>query len=142
MEKNRIIIVEGPQGSGKTSLTSYLRTVIPGADLHRLCGLKDKSLAGKEKSKVRYLALLDYLKQLESLSLDFIFDRFFFSEEVYAQIGYKAYNFSEIYQSLVEKLCSLDYEIYLIILYLQNESLYKDRLDRGEHHNYQAFRFG
>ena len=40
MEKSKIIIVEGPQGTGKTTLTNYLRENIPGSNLYRLHGQK------------------------------------------------------------------------------------------------------
>ena len=66
MEKNRMIIVEGPQGTGKTTLTNYLHDNIPGSNLYRLSGQKDKTLTGKKKSKKMYFALLDYLKEIEN----------------------------------------------------------------------------
>ena len=42
--KNRLIIVEGPQGTGKTNLTNFLRENIPSSNLYRLSGQKDKTL--------------------------------------------------------------------------------------------------
>lgn len=139
MEKNKIIIVEGPQGTGKTTLTDYLRTVIAGSNLYRLSGQKDKKASGKEKSRFMYESLLEYMKNMENIPMDLIFDRTFFSEEVYARLGYKEYSFTDVYQSLVEKLCALNYEIYFIVLYLENTMLYQQRLLRDIHHNYQAF---
>ncbi len=139
MEKNKIIIVEGPQGTGKTTLTDYLRTVMAGSNLYRLSGQKNKTMSGKEKSRFMYESLLEYMKKMESISMDLIFDRTFFSEEVYARLGYKEYSFTDVYQALVEKLCALDYDIYFIVLYLENVMLYRQRLARDMHHNYQAF---
>lgn len=47
MEKSKIIIVEGPQGTGKTTLTNYLRENIPGSNLYRLHGQKISLLVVK-----------------------------------------------------------------------------------------------
>lgn len=139
MEKNKIIIIEGPQGTGKTTLANYLRENIPSSNLYRLSGQKDKTVTGKEASLKMYNALLNYLEEMQGIKMDFIFDRTFFTEEVYARLGYKDYSFTEVYQNLTERITKLDYEIYLCLLYLVNTNLYKERLDRGSHHNYQAF---
>lgn len=47
MKKSKIIIVEGPQGTGKTTLSNFFRENLPGANLYRLSGQKDKTLTGK-----------------------------------------------------------------------------------------------
>ena len=80
MTKNRIIIVEGPQGTGKTTLTNYLRDNIPASNLYRLSGQKDKTNNGKEKSIIMYNALLDYLYKMQEVEMDLIFDRTFFTD--------------------------------------------------------------
>ncbi len=138
MSRNRLIIVEGPQGMGKSTLTNYLRDNIPSSNLQRLSGQRDKTINGKILSEKMYFILMDYLKAMETIPMDFVFDRNFFSEEVYARLGYKEYSFSDIYSRLVDKLCTLDYDIYLILLYVQNREVLYDRLKR-EHHNYQSF---
>ena len=43
MKKDTIIIVEGPQGAGKTTFTNYLREKMGATDLYRLTGIKDKT---------------------------------------------------------------------------------------------------
>lgn len=139
MEKSKMIIVEGPQGTGKTTLTNFLRDNLPGSNLYRLSGQKDKTLKGKQMSEVMYNALLDYLKIMSNIPIDLIFDRTFFTEEVYARLGYKDYDFNDVYQKLVDKLENLDYNIYLFLLYLKDINLYRKRLDRKSHHNYQSF---
>lgn len=137
--KNRLIIVEGPQGTGKTSLTNYLRDNIASSNLYRLAGQKDKTLTGKKYSEIMYKALLDYLERMQIVPMTILFDRTFFSEEVYARLGYKEYSFSDIYEKLVKKLNDLNYDIYFLSLYLEDEKLYEARLARERHHNYQAF---
>ena len=139
MEKNRLIIIEGPQGTGKTTLANYLRENIPSSNLYRLSGQKDKTINGKNLSKKMYEALLAYLKQMQDIPMDLIFDRTFFTEEVYARLGYKDYSFSDIYQELLKKLEELNYDIYLVLLYLENPLLFEERLRRESHHNYQSF---
>ncbi len=139
MEKNRMIIVEGPQGTGKTTLTNYLRDNIPGSNLYRLSGQKDKTLTGKKMSEEMYNALLEYLQKMETAPMDLIFDRTFFTEEVYGRLGYKEYNFTDVYKKLVEQLNLLNYDIFLVLLYLEDTTLFETRLDRKSHHNYQSF---
>ena len=134
--KDTIIIVEGPQGAGKTTFTNYLRERIGSADLYRLAGIKDKGITGLEKSKKRYSNLLQYMEN--SISINMIFDRTFFSEEIYSRLGFKPYSFSDTYSELLQKLDSLDYEVYLIVLYLEDTEEYGNRIKR-EKHQYQEF---
>lgn len=137
--KNKLIIVEGPQGTGKTTLTNYLRENIPGSNLYRLSGQKDKTENGQKYSEKMYEALLEYLEKLEEIPMDLIFDRTFFTEEIYARLGYKEYDFSDIYKKLFARFNKLHFEKYLIVLYLENTDLYSERLKRDFHHNYQTF---
>ncbi len=136
--KAKCIIVEGPQGCGKTHLVNYLRENIPAANLYRLSGQKDKSEKGKIKSKKMYYALLNYMKEIEDSDINLVFDRLFFSEEVYCKLEYKDYSFDDVYKELLEMLGNLSYDIYYISLYLKDTSVYEIRLKRN-HHNYQNF---
>jgi len=136
MEKDTIIIVEGPQGAGKTTFTNYLREKMSATDLYRLQGIKDKTKSALEKSQKRYRNLLEYMKN--SANINMLFDRTFFSEEIYSRLGYKEYSFTDTYNELLQKLDSLEYDIYLIILYLEDTEEYGTRLQR-EKHQYQKF---
>ena len=136
--RNKIIIIEGPQGCGKTSLANYLRENIAASNLYRLTGNKDKTITGKEKSKNMYYALLDYMKKLENCEVNLIFDRTFFTDYVYSLLGYKEYDYKDVYQELLKKLEDLDFDIYYFSLYLEDTSIYGKRLKRV-HHNYQEF---
>ena len=49
--KDTIIIVEGPQGAGKTTFTNYLREKMSATDLYRLTGIKDKTETGHKNRK-------------------------------------------------------------------------------------------
>ena len=139
MEQSKMVIVEGPQGTGKTTLANYLRDNIAGANLYRLSGQKDKTLTGLNYSIKMYQALLDYLKVMQSIPMDIIFDRTYTTEEVYGRLGYKDYSFTDTYNYLTNEFNKLNYEIYYFSLYLKNIDLFKKRLDRKYHHNYQSF---
>lgn len=134
--RDTIIIVEGPQGTGKTTVTNYLRERMSATDLYRLSGIKDKTETGKEKIKIKYEKLLDYIENCKDINM--IFDRNFFSNEVYARLGYQKYNFADVYENLLNRLDNIDADIYLVILYLDEESEFENRLKRDKH-EYQKF---
>ncbi len=134
----KCIIIEGPQGCGKTTLANYLRENIEASNLYRLTGNKDKTMTGKQKSVAMYKALLAYMKALENTDVNLIFDRTFFTEQVYANLGYKEYSYDDVLQELVAELICLDYDIHYISLYLEDVHIYEQRLKRV-HHNYQEF---
>ena len=139
MKKSKIIVVEGPQGTGKTTLANFFRENLSSSNLYRLSGQKDKTLTGKKYSIIMYDALIEYLQEMQVVPMDIIFDRTFFTEEVYGRLGYKEYSFTDEYQRLVKKFDELDYEIYYISLYLKDVELFRQRLARESHHNYQSF---
>ena len=136
--RGNIIIIEGPQGVGKSTMANFIRDNLAASNLYRLTGIKDKSLTGLEKTKRMYLNLIEYMRQLEETELNLIFDRTFFTEQVYSNLGYKEYKFDDTYDILVKKLSELDFNIYFVVLYLKNPEIYNQRLQR-EHHQYQAF---
>ena len=137
-KRGNIIIIEGPQGVGKSTMANYLRDNLPTTNLYRLSGIKDKSETGKEKNKIMYLGLINYMESLEETELNLVFDRTFFTEQVYCMLGYKEYKFDDVYKRLLKKLSELDYNIYFVALYLKDTEIYKERLKRV-HHNYQEF---
>ena len=130
MANSKLIVVEGAQGAGKTTITDYLRYAIPYTNLYRLSGTADSSPEGKKKSEIMYEDLLNYLKKLENLNINLVFDRTFFTEENYCRLKYKEYSFTDIYNKLLDKFSKLDFEIYYITLFLDDETLYSKRLKR------------
>lgn len=132
MANSKLIVVEGPQGSGKTTVTDYLRNTLSSTNLYRLSGTSDSSKEGKKKAKDMYDNLMDYTKKLENQSINLIFDRTFFSEENYCRLGKKEYSFTDVYDVLLKKLSELDFEIYYINIYLSDKSMYEKRLLRDE----------
>lgn len=138
MCRGNIIIIEGPQGVGKSTMANFVRDNLATSNLYRLSGIKDKTKNGYNKNKIMYLGLINYMESLEETELNLIFDRTFFSEQVYSKLGYKDYCFDDVYDRLVKKLSELDYNIYFVVLYLKDTSLYEKRI-RRQHHNYQKF---
>ena len=113
--RDTIIIVEGAQGAGKTTFTNYLREKMSATDLYRLTGIKDKTETGHKKIEKKYLKLLEYIEACEDVNM--IFDRTFFTEEIYGRLGFKSYSFTDTYKKLLNKLDSLNFNIYLVILF-------------------------
>lgn len=138
--KDAIIIVEGPQGVGKTTFTNNLREKLKATDLYRLSGIKDRTEEGQKKIKLKYEKLIEYMEHCSDVNL--LFDRTFFTNEIYSRLGYHEYNFSAIYNNLLERLDNLSnldkYEIYFVVLYLKDEKMYETRLKRDKH-EYQKF---
>ncbi len=130
MANSKIIILEGPQGVGKTTITDYIRNVIPYTNLYRLSGTADTTKTGKEKAKIMYEDLVDYIEKLQNKSVNLLFDRTFFTEEVYCRLGFKEYTFTDVYNNLLDRLAKMDFDIYYITLYLSDENEFAKRLDR------------
>ena len=130
MANSKIIVVEGPQGAGKTTITDFLRHTLPYSNLYRLSWTADSTAAGKKKAEEMYIDLLDYMKKLENKNINLIFDRTFFTEENYCRLGIKEYTFTDVYEKLLEQFAKLDFDIYYITLYLQDENEYVERLKR------------
>ena len=132
MANSKLIVIEGAQGAGKTTITDFLRHTLSYTNLYRLCGTSDSTPTGKKKAEEMYVHLMEYIKGLENKSINLVFDRTFFTEENYCRLGKKEYTFTDVYEKLLEEFSKLDFEIYYITLYLEDENLYNIRLDRPE----------
>lgn len=131
MANSKIIIVEGPQGVGKTTITDFIRNTVPYTNLYRLSGTSDSSKSGKIKSKKMYADLIEYIEKLQNMSINLLFDRTFFTEEIYCRLGLKDYSFTDEYAKLIDRLSKMDFEIYYITLYLDDTEVYEERLKRS-----------
>ena len=65
MANSKLIVVEGPQGAGKTTVTDYIRHGLKYTNLYRLCGTADSSPTGKQKAKDMYWDLLEYIEKMD-----------------------------------------------------------------------------
>ena len=142
MANSKLIVVEGAQGAGKTTITDYLRYSLSCTNLYRLSGTSDSSKTGLKKAEDMYNTLLDYIEKLENLSINLVFDRTFFTEENYCRLGKKEYSFTEVYNRLLERFSKMDFEIYYITLYLEDEKIYEERLSRSGKATYEVSKFG
>jgi len=130
MANSKLIVVEGPQGAGKTTVTDYIRHSLKYTNLYRLCGTSDSSPTGLKKATDMYHDLIDYIEKMENKSINLVFDRTFFTEEIYGRLGFKEYKFTDVYEKLVKKFNNLDFDIYYITLYLEDTSIFEKRLQR------------
>ena len=103
---------------------------VPYTNLYRLNGTADSSPTGREKSREMYLDLVDYIGKLQNKSINLLFDRTFFTEEIYCRLGFKEYSFTDIYEELLKKVSEMDFDIYYITLYLSDENEFEKRLNR------------
>ena len=142
MSNSKLIVVEGAQGAGKTTYTDFIRNTLSYTNLYRLGGTSDTTKSGLPKAEKMYDALLDYIEKLENSSINLLFDRTFFSEEIYCRLGKKEYSFTEVYNKLLDRFSKLDFEIYYITLYLQDENIYKERLNREGKSEFKTSKFG
>lgn len=131
MANSKMIIIEGAQGVGKTTITDYIRNSIPYTNLYRLNGTADSSPSGLAKSRKMYFGLMEYIKTLENASINLLFDRTFFTEEVYCRLGFKEYSFTETFHELMHQLSEMDFDIYYLTLYLSDENEFERRLHRA-----------
>ena len=141
MANSKLIVIEGAQGAGKTTITDFLRYSLSYTNLYRLCGTSDSTPTGKKKAEDMYVHLMEYIKGLENKSINLVFDRTFFTEENYCRLGKKEYTFTDVYEKLLEEFSKLDFEIYYITLYLEDENLYNERLKRPEKASFQNSKF-
>lgn len=141
-KKPKIVIVEGAQGGGKTTLTNILRDMMPYSNLMRLSGIKDKSEEARPKVVNIYYSLMQMLYSMKGTEMNWIFDRTFFSERVYCMLGYKDYDFKEDYDYFLMSLAELSeyYDIYLFVL-VADEKTYEERLNRDKP-QFGAVKFG
>lgn len=138
---NKLIIVEGPQGAGKTTLTNALREVMTGTNLIRMSGVADKTISGKEKSKRVHLAQLNAILETADCSINYILDRSFLTELVYGKMGLKIYNADDLipeFEEIMKKIVEV-YDVKLIVLEPNEETL-KERLnrDKGEYEKFSV----
>jgi len=132
---NRVIIVEGPQGVGKTTLTNWLREQMLSTVLIRLTGVGDKSKLGEWKSFQYHYSILRAISDSFQCSVDFVLDRSFITEQVYTQLGYKPYRFDNRFKVLskfLERSVANNYEVFIFNLSVSVGSDIADRLHRSK----------
>jgi thymidylate kinase len=132
MANSKLIVIEGPQGAGKTTITDYIRHKLPYTNLYRLNGSNDSSPTGKAKSVEMYTDLLDYIEKLQNKNINLLFDRTFFTEAIYCRLGFKEFSYDDVFDVFLERLANFDFETYYITLYLSDTNEFETRLARSD----------
>lgn len=131
-----VVFVHGGQGCGKSTVTNILREQWTHSVLMRLAGVPSTQAQANEKSKQYHYEMLKAVQQTGSCEagMSFIFDRSFLCEKIYANLGFKAYDFEAETSFLREEGLKplLDhYRVYMVLLTAQ-ESTLNERLNRGD----------
>ncbi|HCC08124.1 MAG TPA: hypothetical protein DEP72_08230 [Clostridiales bacterium] len=137
MSKEKLIILEGPQGVGKTGLTNWLREKIVYTNLYRLTGSKYKTEEeARKRSEIMYKNLVNYIAMMEDCGVNLLFDRIFITEYVYCKLGYRSYDYSKIFKNLITKIDLADFDIYVFNLKIKDVNIFGERMDRDKpsHH--------
>lgn len=131
--KPKLIIVEAPQGGGKTTITNILRDKMTYTNLLRLSGIEDVSSAGCDKVYNLRLGELEYIRKSAWSGINFILDRCHMTEKVYCNLKYKSYDFVSEAETLNKKLGALTefYDVYFVLL-IANKETYGKRLKRDK----------
>lgn len=110
-----IIVLEGSRGTGKSTLAFQLRQTLKDSTLINFTGFNMDGVQGLNKISSYYLnwlSMFHYMNK-DSIEQTIICDRIFFSEKVFSKL-YKNYDFSNIYQSLVESFSLLQPTIFYL----------------------------
>ena len=140
----KLIIVEGPKGVGKSTITNWLREVVPHSELIRMTGVpytdRDDLINANE---IRYNALIGYLRSISKCGLNIILDRMWISENVYSSI-FNRYEFNGelgyLYGRL-EWLAKDEYDVIILNLQLGDVQVYEDRLRNRHKHAHMGIKF-
>ena len=73
--KPKLIIVEGANGVGKSTVSDYLREQMTSTNLLSLSGVADKTITGSTKSEIYHHQVLDMIRNTSKCSLNYILCR-------------------------------------------------------------------
>lgn len=131
--KNKIIIIEGATGSGKSSVSNILREQMLSTNLLRLSGIKDKTKTGEFKSFSYHKSVLMMMLDCEDCDVNWILERSYLSDKIYCNMGLKEYDFdtqSHVLKTILSMLTEA-YDVHLFLLVADKET-YKTRLLRDK----------
>ena len=130
MVRQKLILVHGGQGCGKSSITNALREKMTHTTLMRLAGVPKQEEACLYSLKY-HMSMLEAVNQSYGSGMNFVFDRSYLCERVYAKMGFKDHSFEKETQILQQGICELAtrYDIYFVLLTASEETLHQ-RLNR------------
>ena len=136
----KITILEGARGLGKSTIARILRDGMTNTLLINMTGNNDNSEEGKRATFKHYENLMVYLsyEKYDNSPFNFLFDRTFFSEQVYATL-YKDYDFTEQFNSLLKQLDTIANKIEVQVLFLTAD---KGTIERNLGREGKAYLFG
>ena len=95
MARQKLILVHGGQGSGKSSVTNALREKMTHTTLMRLAGVPSDQEKANTRSLQYHMSMLEAVNQCYGTGMNFIFDRSYLCEKVYANMGFKGHTLEE-----------------------------------------------
>ena len=127
----KVIIVEGCELSGKSTLVELLQKHYPSLTIKDTTRPKDDSFEERRKKKATYMSIFNFLHDNPLRTI--ILDRYFPSELVYSKVkrGYEAFNDLE-YRDLQEMLLRMDQEVFIIICKPPIETILDRYKKRGD----------
>lgn len=133
MSKGKLIIVEGAQGSYKTTVTRKLKSKMLYTVLLALTGVEDTSRSGSESAYFEHLSVLNMVDNCKGAGFNFVLDRSHLTEQVYNDVGYNDHNFRSHFDGLNSYLNHLadDYDVHVYVL-TASEASFLTRLQRDK----------
>lgn len=142
MKKQRLIFVHGGQGCGKSTVTNSLRENLTHTTLMRLAGVPSNQSDANNCAFKYHLAMLQSVQLSTQTGMNFVFDRSFLCERVYANLGFKTHSFEHETEELNRFIETLTdhYEVWFVLLTASEHTL-ETRLNRGDKPQFEHVKF-
>ena len=142
MTQPRLIFIHGGQGCGKSTVTNLLREKMLHTTLMRLAGVPAEQLAPNQAAFNYHFATLQTAKLSAETGMNFVFDRSYLCEKVYANLGFKTHSFATETEELTHEIEQLTqhYSVEFVLLTASEEVL-KERLNRGDKPQFEQVSF-
>lgn len=142
MNQSRLIFVHGGQGCGKSTVTNLLREKMLHTTLMRLAGVPAEQLTPNQAAFNYHFATLQTAKLSAETGMNFVFDRSYLCEKVYANLGFKTHSFATETEELTRQIKRLtDHYSVEFILLTASENVLKERLKRGDKPQFEQVSF-